>query len=86
MGVDPAEVLGRVRARRLDRCQQAALVAAHEAWADAGAPGVDPDRLAVVIGPTGMNVVLKLSSFLLVCIGVQIFWNGASQLLGSLLR
>ncbi len=44
------------------------------------------DRLAVVIGPTGMNVVLKLSSFLLVCIGVQIFWNGASQLLGSLLR
>ena len=44
------------------------------------------DRLAVVIGQTGMNVVLKLSSFLLVCIGVQIFWNGASQLLGSLLR
>ena len=42
------------------------------------------DRLAVVIGPTGMNVVLKLSSFLLVCIGVQILWNGASQLLRSL--
>jgi multiple antibiotic resistance protein len=42
------------------------------------------DRLAVVVGPTGMNVVLKLSSFLLVCIGVQILWNGASQLLRSL--
>jgi multiple antibiotic resistance protein len=42
------------------------------------------DRLAVVIGATGMNVVLKLSSFLLVCIGVQILWNGASQLLRSL--
>jgi multiple antibiotic resistance protein len=42
------------------------------------------DRLAVVIGPTGMNVILKLSSFLLVCIGVQILWNGASQLLRSL--
>src|SRR6202795_1106005 len=39
------------------------------------------DRLARVIGTTGMNVILKLSSFLLVCIGVQILWNGASQLL-----
>jgi multiple antibiotic resistance protein len=42
------------------------------------------DRLGAVIGPTGMNVMLKLSAFLLVCIGVQILWNGASQLLGSL--
>jgi len=31
-----------------------------------------------------MNVILKLSAFLLVCIGVQILWNGASQLLSSL--
>src|SRR5215470_16408163 len=30
------------------------------------------DRLAVVVGPTGMNVILRLTSFLLVCIGVQI--------------
>ena len=42
------------------------------------------DRLAAVMGPTGMNVIVKLSSFLVVCIGVQIVWNGASQLLGSL--
>lgn len=42
------------------------------------------DRLGAIIGPTGMNVVLKLSAFLLVCIGVQILWNGASQLLSSL--
>lgn len=42
------------------------------------------DRLAGMMGPTGMNVVLKLSAFLLVCIGVQILWNGASQLIGSL--
>lgn len=42
------------------------------------------DRLGAMIGPTSMNVVLKLSAFLLVCIGVQIFWNGASQLLASL--
>lgn len=42
--------LGRVEARTLDRVQQFALVAAREAWADAGAPEVDPERLAVVVG------------------------------------
>ena len=42
------------------------------------------DRLAVIIGPSGMNVILRLTSFLLVCIGVQILWNGASGLLISL--
>ncbi len=42
------------------------------------------DRLGAMIGPTGMNVILKLTAFLLVCIGVQILWNGASQLLSSL--
>jgi multiple antibiotic resistance protein len=42
------------------------------------------DRLGAIIGPTGMNVILKLTAFLLVCIGVQILWNGASQLLSSL--
>src|SRR5579864_8626982 len=42
------------------------------------------DRIASVMGPTGMNVILRLSSFLLVCIGVQILWNGASKLLSSL--
>jgi multiple antibiotic resistance protein len=42
------------------------------------------DRLGAIIGPIGMNVMLKLTAFLLVCIGVQILWNGASQLLNSL--
>jgi multiple antibiotic resistance protein len=42
------------------------------------------DRLAAMIGPNGINVMIKLSAFLLVCIGVQILWNGASQLLSSL--
>lgn len=42
------------------------------------------DRLARVLGATGMSVLLRLSSFLLVCIGVQIVWNGASSLLSSL--
>ncbi len=42
------------------------------------------DRLATVLGPTGTNVIVKLTSFLLVCIGVQIIWNGVSQLLRTL--
>jgi len=42
------------------------------------------DRLGAVIGPTGINVMIKLSAFLLVCIGVQIMWNGASRLLIAL--
>ncbi|WP_326674276.1 beta-ketoacyl-[acyl-carrier-protein] synthase family protein [Streptomyces sp. NBC_01257] len=59
MAVDPAELLLPVRARRLDRSQQAALAAAAEAWADAGAPEVDPDRLASAIG-TGIGGVRTL--------------------------
>jgi 3-oxoacyl-[acyl-carrier-protein] synthase II len=47
--VDPAEVVGRVQARRMDRCEQFALVAAREAWADAGPPEVDPERLGVAV-------------------------------------
>jgi multiple antibiotic resistance protein len=42
------------------------------------------DRLGRVLGTTGMTVILQLTSFLLVCIGVQILWNGASALLKSL--
>jgi len=34
--VDPSEKIDRVKARRLDRSTQVALVAAEEAWADAG--------------------------------------------------
>ena len=36
--------------KRMDRCGQLALVAAREAWRQAGAPDVDPERFAVVIG------------------------------------
>ena len=42
------------------------------------------DRLSRMIGETGMNVLLRLSAFILVCIGVQIVWNGASALLRTL--
>ena len=42
------------------------------------------DQLERLIGATGMSVIMRLSSFLLVCIGVQILWNGVSALLHSL--
>ena len=42
------------------------------------------DRLGRAIGTTGMTVIMQLTSFLLVCIGVQILWNGASALLTAL--
>jgi len=59
MAVDPTEVLDRVEARKLDRSQQAALVAAREAWTQAGAPAVDPERLGAVIS-TGMGGLTSL--------------------------
>ena len=64
MAVDPAEVLARVQARRLDRSEQVAMVAAREAWADAGFPAARDEvastrRVAVVIG-TGIGGVTSL--------------------------
>ncbi|RRD47852.1 beta-ketoacyl synthase [Tessaracoccus sp. OH4464_COT-324] len=48
---EPTEKLDRVAARRMDRSTQLAMVAALEAWVDAGFslddPDVDPDRLGV---------------------------------------
>src|SRR5579872_6612077 len=41
------------------------------------------DRLGRALGKTGMTVTIRLSSFLLVCIGVQIMWNGISGLLSA---
>ncbi len=45
--VRPEEVLARHEAKRLDPSSQFALVAAREAWADAGAPEVESERLGV---------------------------------------
>lgn len=42
------------------------------------------DQLARILGQTVMTVIVRLSSSLLVCIGVQIMWNGISALLASL--
>ena len=52
LAVDPSEVLDRVKLRRLDRSEAAALIAAHEAWADSGLAdaGLDRERLAVSVG------------------------------------
>lgn len=42
------------------------------------------DRLGSLLGETGMSVFMRLSAFILVCIGIQITWNGVSGLLGAL--
>jgi 3-oxoacyl-[acyl-carrier-protein] synthase II len=50
--VDPTAVIDRVKLRRLDRSEATALIAAHQAWADAGLvdAGLEGERLAVVVG------------------------------------
>jgi 3-oxoacyl-[acyl-carrier-protein] synthase II len=65
IAVEPADVLDRVEARRLDRSAQLALIAALEAWRDAGyglkeENPVDRERLGVVIasGIGGMQTLL----------------------------
>ncbi len=54
LAVEPP--IDRVQARRTDRCEQVAIVAAREAWADAGLAGsdLDTERLGVVVG-TGIG-------------------------------
>jgi 3-oxoacyl-[acyl-carrier-protein] synthase II len=61
---EPTEKIERVKARRLDRSEQVALVAAREAWADAGFgdgpnPDIDGERVAVVVG-SGIGGALTL--------------------------
>ncbi len=41
------------------------------------------DYLSKIMGPTGTEVMMRLCTFLLICIGVQIMWNGVSALLAS---
>ncbi|WP_405612925.1 beta-ketoacyl-ACP synthase II [Streptomyces sp. NBC_00076] len=69
IAVEPTEVIPRPQARRLDRSAQFALIAAKEAWADAGFTGkagedgsdgsVDADRLGAVIA-SGIGGVTTL--------------------------
>ncbi|MCR2811801.1 MULTISPECIES: beta-ketoacyl-[acyl-carrier-protein] synthase family protein [Microbacterium] len=57
--VRPDTVLARPVAKRLDPASQFAMVAAMEAWADAGEPEVDPERLGVDFA-TGIGGVWTL--------------------------
>lgn len=41
------------------------------------------ERIARFVGETAMNVIVRLSSFILLCIGVGILWNGVRTLLSS---
>ena len=61
IAVEPAEVMKPVEIRRLDRSEQFAMIAAREAWADAGSPEVDKERLGVVIasGIGGVTTMLE---------------------------
>jgi 3-oxoacyl-[acyl-carrier-protein] synthase II len=63
--VEPLEVLDRVKARRLDRSGQFAMIAALEAWADAGMSddSVDPERLGVAIASGIGGVTTLLSNY-----------------------
>jgi 3-oxoacyl-[acyl-carrier-protein] synthase II len=56
---DPADLLPKPRLRSLDRGQQLALVAGLEAWRDAGAPDIEPERLAVAVS-SGIGGVTTL--------------------------
>jgi len=40
-------------------------------------------RVGKLIGHTGMMIILRLSAFIVLCIGVQIGWNGVKSLLGT---
>lgn len=40
------------------------------------------DRMVSVLGASGINVMVRLSAFILLCIGIQIIWSGYSALAG----
>lgn len=41
------------------------------------------ERLVAALGERGTNVVVRLSAFILLCIGIEIIWNGWSALTGA---
>ncbi|MER7332154.1 MULTISPECIES: beta-ketoacyl-ACP synthase II [unclassified Micromonospora] len=61
LAVDPAGLLDRVKLRRLDRSEAIAIIAAQQAWADAGLAdsGLDRERLGVSVG-SGIGGALTL--------------------------
>src|SRR4029450_128834 len=66
IAVEPGTIIPRPQARKLDRSAQFALIAAREAWADAGFTGkageddaIQPERLGSVIA-SGIGGVITL--------------------------
>ncbi|GLV79093.1 beta-ketoacyl-ACP synthase II [Streptomyces hygroscopicus] len=68
IAVEPGTIIPRPQARKLDRSAQFALIAAREAWADAGFTAkagedasIDPDRLGAVVasGIGGVTTLLE---------------------------
>ena len=49
-GFEPEAIVGPKDARRLERNVVLAVAAAREAWADAGAEGIDPARAGILVG------------------------------------
>ena len=44
------------------------------------------DRIQIVLGQGGTEIAVRLSAFILFCIGVQILWSGGSELIRSVLQ
>jgi 3-oxoacyl-[acyl-carrier-protein] synthase II len=63
VAVEPSEVLPVPLQKRTDRGSQFALIAAREAWADAGSPEVDPERLGVVVASGIGGVTTLLAAY-----------------------
>jgi len=63
VAVEPLEILPVPQIRRMDRSGQFALIAAREAWADAGTPDVDPERTGVVIASGIGGVTTLLAAY-----------------------
>jgi 3-oxoacyl-[acyl-carrier-protein] synthase II len=47
LDIPPTDILSRVESKRMDPAGQYAMIAAREAWQDAGKPEVEPERLGV---------------------------------------
>jgi multiple antibiotic resistance protein len=44
------------------------------------------DRVQRLLGPGGTDIAVRLSAFILFCLGIQILWSGGSELLKSVIH
>ena len=44
------------------------------------------DRIERMLGPGGTDIAVRLSAFILFCLGIQILWSGGSELLKSVIH